>query len=190
MTNNEIVALLATRLSPKRLNHSIEVANEAARLAKIYGEDEKRLYTAGLLHDITKETTPKEQLKYLSESDIILTNIEKNALKLWHAKSGAEFVKNRLGIEDEEIISAIRFHTTAKKGMTIFEKLLYIADFTSLDRDYPGVDDVRRAADRSIEDAMFEGLSFTICDLSKQGKPIHPDTFEAYNEITLKREVL
>lgn len=187
MTNTEIIALLATRLSPKRLNHSIEVANEAKRLAKIYGQDEERLYLAGLLHDITKETVPEEQLKYLNESDIILTNIEKNAFKLWHAKSGAEFVKNRLGIKDEEIISAIRFHTTAKKGMTKFEKLLYIADFTSIDRDYPGVDDVRKAADRSIEDAMFEGLSFTICDLAKQGKPIHPDTFEAYNEITLER---
>ena len=117
MTNKEIIALLATRLSPKRLNHSIEVANEAERLAKLYGQDEKRLYTAGLLHDITKETAPAEQLKILNDAGIILTDIEKNALKLWHAKSGAEFVKNRLGIDDEEIISAIRFHTTAKKGM-------------------------------------------------------------------------
>lgn len=187
MTNKEIIALLATRLSPKRLNHSIEVANEAERLAKLYGQDEKRLYLAGLLHDITKETAPAEQLKILNDAGIILTDIEKNALKLWHAKSGAEFVKNRLGIDDEEIISAIRFHTTAKKGMTKFEKLLYIADFTSLDRDYPGVEEVREAANKSIKAAMFEGLSFTIADLAKQEKPIHPDTFEAYNEITLER---
>lgn len=185
MTNNEIVALLATRLSPKRLNHSLEVANEAERLAKLYGQDEKRLYTAGLLHDITKETATAEQLKILQEGGVELTDIEKNALKLWHAKSGAEFVKNKLAIEDEEMISAIRYHTTAKKGMTIFEKLLYIADFTSLDRDYPGVEEVRAAANRSIEDAMFEGLAFTIADLAKQGKPIHPDTFEAYNEICM-----
>ena len=137
------------------------------------------------MHDITKETAPAEQLKILQEGGVELTDIEKNALKLWHAKSGAEFVKNKLAIEDEEMISAIRYHTTAKKGMTIFEKLLYIADFTSLDRDYPGVEEVRAAANRSIEDAMFEGLAFTIADLAKQGKPIHPDTFEAYNEICM-----
>lgn len=188
MTNEEIITILATRLSPKRLNHSIEVANEAARLARIYGQDENRLYRAGLLHDITKETAPEEQLKIFSESAIILTDIEKNALKLWHAKSGAEFVKNKLGIDDEDIISAIRYHTTAKKGMTEFQKLLYIADFTSLDRDYPGVEEVREAANRSIEDAMFEGLAFTISDLASQARPIHPDTFEAYNEICMLKK--
>lgn len=188
MTDKEIIEIIRGRLSEKRFNHSLEVAKEAARLAKIYKQDEAKLYTAGLLHDITKETPPAEQLKILAAAGVTLSEIEKNSFKLWHAKSGAEYVKNELGITDEQIINAIRFHTTAKADMTEFEKLLYIADFTSLDRDYSGVEEVRAAANISIEDAMYEGLSFTVLDLAGGGKAIHPDTFEAYNQIVLRKK--
>lgn len=191
MTDKEIIKVLEGRMGAKRFNHSLCVAEEARRLAQKYGADGDRLYTAGLLHDITKETSCEEQLKIFSDSAIMLTDIEKGAIKLWHAISGSAYCRTVLGITDEEILSAIRYHTTAKAGMTKFQKILYIADFTSADRTYPGVGEVRAAADRSIEEAMAEGLAFTINDLSANKKAIHPDTFEAYNEIMiLEKEVL
>ena len=90
-----------------------------------------------------------------------------------------------LGIEDEDILNAVRYHTTARKGMTTLEKVIYIADFISAERDYPGVDELRRASRESLERVMLEGLSFSMCDLSKRKMLIHPNTFEAYNEILL-----
>ena len=82
-------------------------------------------------------------------------------------------------------MNAVRYHTTARKGRTTLEKVIYIADFISAERDYPGVDELRRASRESLERVMLEGLSFSMCDLSKRKMLIHPTTFEAYNEILL-----
>ena len=188
LTDSQIVEIIKNRLTPKRFNHSLAVAEEAKRLARKYGEDEARLFTAGLLHDAMKDSSPEEQLKLLDEDGIMLSDIEKSAKKLWHAISGEVFARRVIGIDDKEILSAIRYHTTAKAGMTKFEKLLYVADFTSADRDYDGVDAVRSAADRDLDEAMEEGLGFTVSDLAGQRRPIHPDTVDAYNEIVLKRK--
>ena len=188
LNDDEIIALIKGRLTPKRFIHSLEVAKEAKRLALKYGENGDRLYTAGLLHDIMKDTSPEQQLKFLIESGIMLSDIEFAAFKLWHAISGAEYARREVGVTDEEILSAIRYHTTAKAGMTVFEKLLYIADFTSADRNYPGVEGVRQAAEESIEAAMEEGLAFTVSDLAEARKAIHPDTLAAYNEIVSRKK--
>lgn len=183
---NEYKEILKKRLTPKRYNHSLCVANEAVRLAEKYGGDVEKAYLAGLLHDITKNATPQEHLHIFEEFGIMLNSVEKNAEKLWHAISGAAFIEHKLNICDSEIITAVRFHTTARKDMTLLEKLLYLADFTSADRDYDDVDIMRKKVDISIQSALEYALSYTINDLVSQNKPLHIDTVEAYNEITLK----
>lgn len=182
----EYKELLKNRLTPKRYNHSLCVADEAVRLAEKYGGDVEKAYLAGLLHDITKNATPQEHLHIFEEFGIMLNSVEKNAEKLWHAISGAAFIEHKLNVCDNEIITAVRFHTTARKGMTLLEKLLYLADFTSADRDYDDVDIMRQKVDISIQSALEYALSYTINDLVSQNKPLHIDTVEAYNEITLK----
>ena len=132
--------LLKSRLKEKRYNHSLCVADEAKRLALKYGADPDKAYLAGLLHDITKNSEEKEHFDLFSQYGVVLSPIEKSSQKLWHAMSGSLYVKNILNIDDEEILSAIRYHTTAKEDMSLFEKILYLADFTSLDRDYTDVD--------------------------------------------------
>lgn len=180
---DDYVVLLKGRLTEKRFFHSLCVAKEALRLAEKYGADEEKAFLAGLLHDICKDTDPKEQLKLLNEFGIILDTVEKSALKLWHARSGAAYLENILKIGDEEIISAVRYHTTAKAGMTLLEKVLYLADFTSEDRDYPGVEDMRKAVDAGLDTAMYDALVFTIEDLKEKGSAVHEDTLQAYREI-------
>ncbi len=182
----EYKKILQERLTPKRYHHSLCVADEAVRLAKKYGGDTQKAYLAGLLHDITKNASEEEHLHIFREFDIMLNDIEKNAEKLWHAISGAAYIEHILGINDTEIITAVRYHTTARKNMTQLEKILYLADFTSADRDYDDVDIMRQKLEISMEDALQYALSYTINDLVSRDKPLHLDTVEAYNENALK----
>lgn len=182
---NSIKEILKENLTPQRYNHSLEVAKEAKRLALKYGCDEEKAYFAGLLHDITKNLPDEKQLQIIRDFDIILTDVELNAKKLWHAITGTAYVKNVLKIYDEEILNAIRYHTTAKADMSLLEKILYLADFTSADRDYDDVDIMRELVDKSMYDALKYALVYTVRDLVSRGLAVHPDTIEAYNQILI-----
>lgn len=175
--------ILAERLTEKRYHHSLCVADEAKRLAKKYGVDEQKAYLSGLLHDITKNTNEIEQLKLLYDFDILLDSVSKKSEKLWHAISGAAYIKNVLKIDDDEIIDAVRYHTTAKADMSLLAKVLYLADFTSADRDYDDVNIMRKLVDKSLEHAMIYALKYTINDLVARSKQVHPDTLAAYNQV-------
>ena len=178
--------IIKPMLTEKRYIHSLEVAKEAKRLAIKYGADANKAYLAGLLHDILKTSSDQMQLQTIDKFGIILTDIEKNSKKLWHAISGAAYVKNVLNIDDVQIIDAIRYHTTARANMTLLDKILYLADFTSADRDYDDVDVMRRLVDESLQGALEYALEYTINDLKEKGAQIHPDTLNAYFQITNK----
>ena len=178
--------ILESRLDEKRYYHSLCVADEAKRLAEKYGGDKDKAYLAGLLHDITKNAPDEEHLKIFKEFGIILTEIEQKAKKLWHAMSGAAYIENILGINDAEIIDAVRYHTTTKADMSLLAKILYLADFTSRDRDYEDVDVIRKYVDESLEKAFVYALQYSITDLVNQSRAVHPDTVNAYNEAVLK----
>lgn len=187
MQENMIKEHLKGVLTEKRYNHSLAVAAEAVRLAEKWGADAEKAYLAGLVHDCCKDTPANILLQRADEFGIIISNLEKKAVKLLHAKVGSVYLKNIFGIEDEEIAMAVRYHTTAREGMSLLEKVLYLADFTSADRDYPGVEEMRAAVDESMEKAMKIALSFTITELAEKESPIHPDTFAAYNEIMMNK---
>lgn len=182
----EFKELLSRKLSEKRYYHSLCVADEALRLAKKYGASEQKAYLAGLLHDITKNSPKEEHLNIFNTFGIILNNVEKNAEKLWHAISGAAFVRYILNVQDEQIIDAIRYHTTAKEDMSLLSKILYLADFSSRDRDYDDVDIMRSLVDKSLDEAYIYALQYSVKDLVEQKRAIHPDTLNAYNEAVLK----
>lgn len=179
----EYVQMLKSRLTEKRFFHSLCVAKEAVRLAEKYGGDTEKAFLAGLLHDICKDTSPKQQLKLFEQFGIMLDDIEKNAPKLWHARLGAAYLEIVLGLEDREIINAVRYHTTARANMSLLEKLIYLADFTSEDRNYDGVDNIRVAVDDSLNKALYDALKFSVEDLEAKSLPVHSDTLEAYSEI-------
>lgn len=185
-TNREILINdIRERLSDFRYNHSLEVAASCVRLAEKYGEDIEKAYLAGIMHDVLKELSKEEMLVFFREHNISLTKLEENAPKLWHAMAGAKYLKEKYDFSDE-IVSAVRYHTTGKENMTKLEKILFVADFISLDRDYNGVEDMRKRAENSLEGAMEEGLRFTVNELSEKCLAIHPDTISAYNEIVLR----
>ena len=181
MTIEEYKELLKSRLNEKRYYHSLCVADEAKRLAEKYGADSDKMYLAGLLHDITKNISDNEQLQTFEKFGIMLSVAEKASPLIWHAMSGALVVRHELGIQDEEIISSIRYHTTGKADMTLSQKIIFVADLTSADRNYPDIDEIRDKANRDLDECIIGILKFTICDIVSKNNPLHPDTLDAYN---------
>lgn len=180
--------ILSERLDEHRYYHSLCVADEALRLAEKYGGDKDKCYLAGLLHDITKNDSPEEHLKIFESFGIMLSVVEKNAMKLWHAISGTVYIENYLEIKDVEILDAVRYHTTAKADMSLTAKILYLADFTSKDRNYPDVNIMRKLVDKSLDEAFIYALQYSIIDLTERSKAIHPDTVSAFNQVVLNLE--
>ncbi|MCL2056816.1 MAG: nicotinate (nicotinamide) nucleotide adenylyltransferase [Oscillospiraceae bacterium] len=174
---------LTEMLSEKRLAHSRNVRDRAVHLARIHGADESKAALAGLLHDIYRDAENNAQLKYLSECGIILDDAALKHPAVWHGICGAEFVKRHFKITDDDIISAIRYHTTGRANMTELEKIIYLADGTSIDRKYKEAENYRALADESLDEAMYVFLKWGIKNYSGT-----KDTLEAYNYFDTKRK--
>lgn len=187
-TDEKITELIRSRLKETRFIHSINVAKCAAELAEIYGGDKEKCYTAGLLHDIMKNAPDEEHMEMFAAAGKELSNDEKENRKLWHAMSGAEYIKHKMGIDDEEIYLAVRYHTTGRAGMSLMEKIVFVADFISEERDYDDVDIMRGLAAVSLEKAMLYALRYTVPDLVKKGQTIHKDSISLYNQLILEEK--
>lgn len=181
--------LLKKTLSPARFAHSCGVCEEAVRLAGKYGADVEKARFAGLLHDITKDYSAERQLQTIKKYSIILDKVEENTPKLWHAITGSAVLKNEYGVEDRDILNAVRYHTTAREGMSLLEQIIYLADFISADRDYDGVEKLRRAVDESLDSGMETALDFSVAELLGKKAQIHINTVEARNDL-LRRTAL
>lgn len=178
--------IIKARMSKKRYIHSVNVAKSALQLAERYGADVEKAVTAGILHDITKETPNDEQLQIIKNNGIILDDVQAFSPKTWHAISGSAYVKQELGITDDEILQAIRYHTSGRAGMSLLEKVIFVADFIGEERDYKGVDIMRAKAKKSLEEAMLYGVSFTIQDLAQRQCAIDTNTLALYNELIIQ----
>lgn len=185
MNIKEYKKIIKPRMSETRYEHSINVASEAVKLAELYGADKDKAEIAGILHDVTKETPNEEQLQIMEKNGIILSKLQLSSPKLWHSLSGAAYINGELGIEDEDILNAVRYHTSGRAGMSTLEKIIFVADFTSAERDYDGIETIREKSRRSLEEAMHFGLSFTLVDLVKRGRAIDPNAVECYNDIII-----
>ena len=183
----EYAKLLEERLTPKRYRHSLNVMERAVELAKIHGADPQKAELAGLIHDIEKNSPPKILLQSLQKSGILLSDADWASPQLWHAPCGYLYARDKIGIVDEDVLNAIRYHTTGRAGMSKLEKVVYLADLTSADRDYGDVKEVRRMADRDLDGALFYSMQFILGDLIAHGRPLQPDSLACYNEIALAR---
>ena len=190
--NEKDIAFLRSELckfiSGKRLTHSLAVEEEAARLGMLYELPEStitKLRICAILHDITKESDANEHFSLLAQGGVQLTELERVNAKLWHAMSGAEYIKLKLNITDKEIYDAVRYHTTARAGMSLLEKVIYIADFISADRVYDDVEIVRELAEKSLDETMLYTQHYSINELLRKGACIHPDSVACYNELLL-----
>ncbi len=187
-TDEKIINLIRSKLEERRFQHSLNVAESARYLAEKYGGDADKAYTAGLLHDVMKNASPEEQLGVITEAGIELLPEERANRKLWHAIAGAAYIKKVMGIDDKELYKAVRYHTTGRANMTLLEKIVYLADYISAERDYKDVDVMRKLCDESMDAAVLYALEFGIPDLVRRGSVIHPDSLELYNEAVMRRK--
>lgn len=168
-------------LSKKRYQHCLNVADECAKLAKRYGEDEQRAYVAGLLHDIKKDESPSSMLSMIVESGAYAEPIELDNSKLWHSIASSVFTEQRFNISDKDILNAIRYHTVARANMSKLELIVYMGDLISVDRFFDDVNYIRELAYKDLEKAMLYSLKFALIELINGEETIPVTTIEAYN---------
>lgn len=165
-------------LKHKRIPHVLGTEQEAIRLAERYGADVEKARVGALLHDCTKKLDMEAQLALCRHYGIQLDELEQKALKLLHAKTGAAIARDVFGV-DEEIYSAILWHTTGHANMTLLEKILYLADYIEPSRDFPGVDKLRAVCYKDLDAGLLMGLEMTIGEMNAMGNPVHHATIEA-----------
>ena len=178
LTLSQLRPVALSYLKYKRIPHVLGTEQEAIRLSERYGADVKKARVAALLHDCTKKLDMDEQLALCRHYGIELDELEQKALKLLHAKTGAAVARDVFGV-DEEIYNAIWWHTTGHAGMTLLEKIIYLADYIEPSRDFPGVDKLRKVCYEDLDKGLLLGLDMSIQEMTDMGNPVHRATVEA-----------
>lgn len=177
---------LRQHLKESRYQHSIGVEEVSHDLAVIYGCDVNKACIAGILHDSAKNLTGEELMEECKKYHLSVNEVEAGSEALLHAKVGAVYAKKVYGVEDEEILNAIIFHTTGRPGMTLLEKIIFTADYIEPSRRFlPSMDKIRWAAYEELDRAVAMILKSTLDYLESKGSIIDPltrDTFEYYKK--------
>ena len=188
MNNNFSEEMLASlrekmknEMGEKRYNHTLEVEKMAARLGEIYAPDMiMQLRAAALLHDVTKERSVEEHIAICESAGLTVSVAERKSPKMFHAKTGAIVITQKYPeFACPEIVEAVRYHTTGKADMNLLEKIIYVADYMEPNRDFPGVEELRRLAYTDIDKALKLGLEMTLEMLRSQNRQISPESRQA-----------
>jgi predicted HD superfamily hydrolase involved in NAD metabolism len=178
--------ILKEQLSPELFLHCCGVESIAAKLAAAYGADEEKASLAGLLHDYGKKYSHQVLAEYAIKNGIA----EQIALQepaLLHAPVGAFLLQQELGINDQEILEAVRRHTTGGTRMTLLDKIVYLADYIEPERDHPGVYSIRKIAFHDLTEALLGMTEMTVKHVFEQGKILHPDSIAFRNSLILQK---
>ncbi|MBQ7921961.1 MAG: bis(5'-nucleosyl)-tetraphosphatase (symmetrical) YqeK [Clostridia bacterium] len=189
-------------LKEKRYLHTLAVEKEAAALGEIFLPDKiESLRTAALLHDITKKEDITKQLQYCAEFGIIVAEEEKFSPKIFHARTAAAVAKRDFPEwVDEEILNGVRYHTTGRADMTVFEAIVYLADYIEETRTFPDCitlrqyfyENIEKASDTEeklavLTDTMILSFDMTLRNLMEENAPIDSDTIAARNFYVYKK---
>jgi nicotinate-nucleotide adenylyltransferase len=174
----ELRACSYSMVMQKRVRHIRGTEEEAVRLARRWGADETHARRAGILHDCTKYLELEEQLALCERYGVELDELEHQAVKLLHSKTGACIARHVFG-EPDEVFDAIFWHTTAKENMTTLEKILYVADYMEPNRTFEGVERLRELAYRDLDAALLLGVETTIQEMKDRSLPVHQSTLRA-----------
>ncbi|WP_404468546.1 bis(5'-nucleosyl)-tetraphosphatase (symmetrical) YqeK [Sutcliffiella horikoshii] len=185
MNREKALRLVKEQLTERRYVHTIGVMETAIELAERFGVDKEKAELAAIFHDYAK-FRDKEEMRRIIIDQKMPQDLLQFHDELWHAPVGAYLVEKEAGISDAEVLEAIRCHTSGKINMSTLDKVLYVADYVEPGRDFPGVEQVRDSAKSSLDIAVIQAMKNTITYLLKRNQPIYPDTFHAYNDMTMK----
>ena len=164
---DELEKVVLGLLKKNRVNHVLGCRDTAVTLAERWGADVTDAARAGILHDVTKALDGPLQLTLCAEYGTILTDFDRRYPRTLHALTGA-LVAQRIFGENDEVVSAIRWHTTGRANMSLLEKIIYVADYMEPNRDFPGVERLRELAFSDIDGALKLGLEMTLEHLNRQ----------------------
>lgn len=171
----------------KRVPHIRGTEMAAMRLAERWGADVEKARRAAILHDCTKYEGMEKQLALCRRYGVELDELEREAVKLLHSKTGAWIARDVFGADDD-IFSAIYWHTTGKADMTVLEKILYLADYMEPTRNFPGVERLRALSEESLDEAVLMGLNMSVQEMEERKLAVHHNTLEARAYILNHRE--
>ena len=178
-------------LEPKRYEHTLSVAYTAANLAAVHGEDVQKALVAGILHDCAKCLSHKKQISLCEKYHVQLSEMEayENS-PLLHAKAGSILAQEEYGVDDEDILNAICYHTTGRPQMSMLEKIIYIADYIEPGRRHlkrfgeeapmERLTQIRQMSFRDLDEALYNILGDTLNYLKEKGGKVDPLTLKTY----------
>ena len=177
---------LKESLSKHRYTHVLGVAAKARELASQYGGDLDQAEVAGLLHDAAKQK-PLEEMQQLARRSFgdSLPAAIMSVGGLLHGYAAVTIAKETYGIQDETLLAALAHHTTGAKHMGTLEKIIFIADYIEVNRDFDGVETLRKLAATDLNLAVLAGYDSTISHLLEQEKPIYAGTVSNRNALLL-----
>jgi predicted HD superfamily hydrolase involved in NAD metabolism len=185
---DEIIKYLEKNLNNHRYIHSLNVSKTAVKLAELYGADINKAKVAGLIHDCAKKLSDEELLDIFKCNNIRVDTISMNSPQLLHGWAAAIIAKQTMGIDDYEILSAVKYHTTGKKDMSLLEKIIYIADYIEPGRDFPGVDELRKITFENLDEGLLKAFDSTIKYVIERNQLIHLDTIEGRNFLLINKK--
>ena len=183
MTCEEAQKMVKRRLSKKRYEHTKNVKKMAVRLAKRWGADPEKAALAALLHDAAKELPREQLLQIFLENAIIANNAALRPVPVWHGVAAAILAETEWGVEDEEVLSAIACHTTGKPDMSLLDKIIYLADMTSAERDWPGVEKLRKLQMQNLDLAVCRALEQSVAFVREKGHPLDSQSMAALEQL-------
>lgn len=176
----ELMQEVQMHMSERRFKHVLGVEEMAVALAAKYGASEEKASIAALTHDYAKER-PAEEFELIIKRDGYDQDLLNYGNEIWHGLVGASMVQRELGIADEEILEAIRLHTTGAAKMSLLDKIIYVADYIEPGRNFPGVIEARELALVDLDEAVAYETKHTLLHLIEQEHKIYPKTIETYN---------
>lgn len=184
---DEIKRYIKEHLNEARYIHSIGVMETSENLAIHYGADPKKARVAGLTHDCAKNLHKNQLVEIAEENGEKLSEIYLNAPQLLHGLVGAYISKNLFGINDDDILNSIRYHTTGRKNMSLLEKIVYISDYIEPSRNFKGVNELRKLTYIDLDKVLLKSFDDTINYTVSRGSLLHIDTIEARNYLLYKK---
>lgn len=182
MNREEILSRLKSKISDKRFEHSMGVEYTAACMAMVHGADVKKARLAGILHDCAKGIPTDKKLAKAEKHNIPINKSEASNPDLLHAKLGAYYAKTKYGVVDEDVLSAIMYHTTGKPDMTLLEKIIFVADYIEPNRKMINeLTEIRREALLDLDKCVVHILKNTIEYLVDNNTLMDPMTEDTYN---------
>lgn len=180
---NSMMEYLKNNISYKRYVHSLNVSATAVKLAELYSCDIAKAEIAGLVHDCARELDIELLLSYLAKEGIAADDLTLSVKELLHGPAAIHLCRRVFGIEDAEILNAVRYHTTGRENMALLEKIIYLSDFIEPGRSFDGVEELRKTAVENLDKALLLAFNSSIEFIISKNGLIHVNTVLSRNYV-------